>query len=602
VFSIPGQDELWLIVILTIMKIFESVVQLTIPYFMGQFKDALLCRQSFNSFWAAVNQTPSSYDFPGAPPREALEARLEGNLTFCNSIPFLNSSIAGNCCSIALQKTGILESFDYFAPNLPSNFQGFSRVQALLLVQVYLTLIGAGTRLLLDIGNSYFTTKFKGGLQRKVLDAFLAQEMGFFDARPTGVLLGRIMNDIPQVQGVAVVFSIIVITLTKIAVSASVAYGYNPSLFVLFLALIPFEFLIIERSGAFSRKWTQIANTRMGKHYQVMQEILDKTKHIKVFNGISAAIIQFSNSLQLNYRITAYMSYVSSFGFGLLLQLYGYIFNFSLMYISVRLMIPSLKNAPTANVFPFVGFLSFGEYSTFNSYASDVKSSITELSSLWQSITLVFVVGQTMCYFIYRKPVGGGEKMQGAGFVTRMEDLDPTIRFDNVSFAYPSRPGNAVLKQFSVTFPAKKFSCIIGNSGGGKSTTMALILRMYEPSSGKIWIGKHEYNTVNLTFLRECMAYVTQEPVMFSCTIRENLLYANPRADADQIQKALEDAGCVNIIASLPDGLNTKLAGVKPMHSISFTFRHIRYIEHHVSAFEFLQHFVCLHDVYAAFV
>jgi len=232
------------------------------------------------------------------------------------------------------------------------------------------------------------------------------------------------------------------------------------------------------------------------------------------------------------------------------------------MYISVRLMIPSLQNAPTANVYPFVGFLSFGDYSTFNTYASDVKSSITQLSELWQSITLVFVVGQTMCYFIYRKPIGGGEKMQGAGFVTRMEDLDPTIRFDNVSFAYPSRPGNAVLKQFSVTFPAKKFSCIIGNSGGGKSTTMALILRMYEPSSGKIWIGKHEYNTVNLTFLRECMAYVTQEPVMFSCTIRENLLYANPRADADQIQKALEDAGCVNIIASLPDGLNTKLAGL----------------------------------------
>jgi len=225
------------------------------------------------------------------------------------------------------------------------------------------------------------------------------------------------------------------------------------------------------------------------------------------------------------------------------------------------LMIPSYQNVPTASVFPFVGFISFGDYTTFNSYATSVKDNITQLSSLWHSIMMEFDIGQTMCYFIYRKPVGGGEKMQGTGFVTRMEDLDPAIRFDNVSFAYPSRPGLAVLKNFNVTFPAKKFSCIIGNSGGGKSTTMALILRMYEPSSGKIWIGKHEYNTVNLTFLRECFAYVTQEPVMFSCTIRENLLYANPRADDEQIRKALEDAGCLSIITSLPDGLNTKLAG-----------------------------------------
>jgi hypothetical protein len=76
----------------------------------------------------------------------------------------------------------------------------------------------------------------------------------------------------------------------------------------------------------------------MGKHYQVMQEILDKIKHIKVFNGIEAALQQFSNSLQLNYRISAYMNYVQTFGFGLFLALYGNVFNSSLQYISARLV------------------------------------------------------------------------------------------------------------------------------------------------------------------------------------------------------------------------------------------------------------------------
>jgi ABC-type multidrug transport system fused ATPase/permease subunit len=449
------------------------------------------------------------------------------------------------------------------APNIRNNFHGFSRVQDLILIRnVYFNLVLIGTKMLLDIGNSYFVQRFQGGLQRRVFDAFLAQDMGFFDARPTGVLLSRIMNDCGGVQGVAVIFSMVVRIIAKIALSVAVAYQLNPSLFYLFVSLIPLEFFVMYKQGEFERFWLLVANTRMGKHYQVMQEIFDKVKHIKVFNGIEAAVLQFSNSLQLNYRIEAYVQYVSNFGFGMFLLLYQNVFSCSLQYISARLIL-QLPNAPNSDVRPFSAptLLTFGSYSVFLEYASSVKNSITEFYQLRQEVNKVMVMGQTMVYYLYRKPVGGSEKTQGSGFVSKIEHVDPTIRFENVSFSYPSRPGVAVLKQFSATFPANKFSCIIGNSGGGKSTTMSLILRMYEPSSGKIWFGKHEYNSMNLTFLRECFAYVTQEPVMFSCTIRENLLYANPMANEDQIQKALEDAGCKSIITALPDGLETKLAG-----------------------------------------
>jgi ABC-type multidrug transport system fused ATPase/permease subunit len=177
------------------------------------------------------------------------------------------------------------------------------------------------------------------------------------------------------------------------------------------------------------------------------------------------------------------------------------------------MMLPRLRSAPNGSVNPpFPGSLSYGEYSVFFQYASIVKEKLTTMYSVYQSVTKVFVMAQTMCYFLYRKPVGGGEKMQGAGFVGKMDAIDTTIRFENVSFAYPSRPGVPVLKHCNCTFPAKKFSCIIGNSGGGKSTIMSLILRMYEPSSGTVWLGSHEFNTVNLTFLRECYAYVARCP------------------------------------------------------------------------------------------
>jgi hypothetical protein len=109
------------------------------------------------------------------------------------------------------------------------------------------------------------------------------------------------MNDINQVQGVAVVFSILFSTVWNIALSANVAFGLNPSLMVLFLGLIPIEILITGRKGNFERRWIQALNNRMGKHYQVMTEILDKVKHIKVFNGVHAALQQFSNSLQVHH-------------------------------------------------------------------------------------------------------------------------------------------------------------------------------------------------------------------------------------------------------------------------------------------------------------
>ena len=172
------------------------------------------------------------------------------------------------------------------------------------------------------------------------------------------------MNDINQVQGVAVVFSILFSTVWNIALSANVAFGLNPSLMVLFLGLIPIEILITGRKGNFERRWIQALNNRMGKHYQVMTEILDKVKHIKVFNGVHAALQQFSNSLQvhhpfsfpalflfvlfiffmllrpplqLNHRIIAYTFYATNFGFDLILSLYQNVFQFSLMYLLLPL-------------------------------------------------------------------------------------------------------------------------------------------------------------------------------------------------------------------------------------------------------------------------
>jgi hypothetical protein len=78
-------------------------------------------------------------------------------------------------------------AFEGLAPNIPSNFEGFSRIQSLILYKAYIEVFKHFWVFIKEIGNIYFVEKFKGGLRRKVLDSFMVQEMGFFDARPPGV-------------------------------------------------------------------------------------------------------------------------------------------------------------------------------------------------------------------------------------------------------------------------------------------------------------------------------------------------------------------------------------------------------------------------------
>jgi ABC-type multidrug transport system fused ATPase/permease subunit len=329
------------------------------------------------------------------------------------------------------------------------------------------------------------------------------------------------MNDCAQIIGLSGVISAITNTVVTLCFTAYKANGYSLPLLIFYLSFVPVEGMIIYLSGKFNRKWTFAVNKLSAEQSQLMKEILDNVKLARVFNGVNAAMTQFTNILQRRYRQDAYINYVRQFGFSLSLQLVSNVFGLSLMIIASR-MIVGRNQFP-----PFTGSISYGSYSAFRSYADTLKSSLSSLTSLYVTIITICTVAQTLCIFLYRKPQGGSEIAQGPGIVVEEghEALDCTIRFQNVKFSYPSRPKVPVLKGFTVTFPPKKFTCVIGNSGSGKSTLLMLILRMYvkniarfiytcskirhryEPASGNLYLGKHELPLYNITWLRDTFAY-----------------------------------------------------------------------------------------------
>jgi subfamily B ATP-binding cassette protein MsbA len=137
------------------------------------------------------------------------------------------------------------------------------------------------------------------------------------------------------------------------------------------------------------------------------------------------------------------------------------------------------------------------------------------------------------------------------------------ISFQDVSFSYLKRKN--ILKAITLDIPAGKTTALVGPSGGGKSTIMNLLLRFYEIEEGKIVIDEKDITKVTLRSLRDNIALVSQEIILFNDTIRENIAFGRPNASEKDIIKAAEAAAAHSFISELPEGYNTIIGeqGVK---------------------------------------
>nr|XP_043622692.1 ABC transporter B family member 6-like [Erigeron canadensis] len=134
-----------------------------------------------------------------------------------------------------------------------------------------------------------------------------------------------------------------------------------------------------------------------------------------------------------------------------------------------------------------------------------------------------------------------------------------TIEFKKVNFCYPTSPEIMVLRDFSVNIDGGHTVGVVGVSGSGKSTILSLILRFYDPVLGQILLDGKDLKHFNLRWLRSQLGFVQQEPVLFSTTIRENIIYARHNASETEIKDAARIANAHHFISSLPKGYDTKV-------------------------------------------
>ena len=134
-----------------------------------------------------------------------------------------------------------------------------------------------------------------------------------------------------------------------------------------------------------------------------------------------------------------------------------------------------------------------------------------------------------------------------------LEDIRGEIELRDVYFRYPARPEVQIFSGFSLHVPSGTTAALVGQSGSGKSTVISLVERFYDPEAGEVLIDGVNLKQLQLKWIREKIGLVSQEPILFATTIKENIAYGKENATQEEIRTAIELANAAKFIDELPN-------------------------------------------------
>lgn len=196
------------------------------------------------------------------------------------------------------------------------------------------------------------------------------------------------------------------------------------------------------------------------------------------------------------------------------------------------------------------GLISVGVISAFIVYAKQFSRPINEIAQIYGQLQTA-IAGAERVFTVL------DEKSEESGGETLKAEGGAAVSFRNVNFSYV--PGHPVIRDFTLTVPSGRKVALVGATGSGKTTVVNLLMRFYDAESGAILIDGQDISKVSRGSLRKDVAIVLQDTVLFSDTIRNNLLYANEAADEEMLEEAVRMSRCRDMIDTMPEGFDTML-------------------------------------------
>lgn len=358
---------------------------------------------------------------------------------------------------------------------------------------------------------SFANHRFEYRIKSKFFKTLINQEMGYFDIKKTGSLLSYMSEDI------SVVVEAWTITLAKVAqFSAQIVAGlilsfsasWVQTLFM--LCVIPCMSVLV--IVAIFIMWTsKLSSNASARALATATEVVGGMKTVRSMSGEKKEKKRFNKFLSRLVFASSLKSLFQGIGMGIghFIVWGGVAFSFFIGGILITDGIGGHKIS-MGKMFQVFGVSLMAVIG----FAMAVAESAQFLKSI--------AAGNSVAKVIDREPQivpKGGERIPP-------EQLKGKIVFENVSFAYPSRPDVVVLKNFSLTIEPGQSVALVGESGSGKSTITNLLEKFYLPISGKIYVDGYDLFDIDPKWWRRTIGIVTQEPVLFNMSIKENINYA----------------------------------------------------------------------------
>ncbi|XP_029976533.1 antigen peptide transporter 2a [Salarias fasciatus] len=423
---------------------------------------------------------------------------------------------------------------------LRSDYQPDDFLSALLFMSLYSlgSSVSAGCRgglLLCAIGS--YTCRIKVML----FEALTKQEIGFFETTKTGEITSRLSRD-TNLMGRTVCLNVNVLLRTLIKTLGMISLMLSLSWKLTFLVLLetPITGLIQKIYDTHYQRLTLAMQDSMAQASEAANEVVFGIRLVRSFNTEKQEARRYGRRLSeiralRNRRDTVRAVYllvrrITGLGMQVLVLYYG------------RLFIQT-------------GQMTTGNLVSFILYQSDLGDNIRTLTYIFgDMLNSVGAAGKVFEY-LDRKP-----KVSTEGKL-KPDDLSGHVVFRDLDFAYPSNPQKAVLQDFSLELKPGQMTALVGPSGEGKSTCVSLLERLYEPldGSGEILLDGKALKDYDHHYFHKKIAVVSQEPVLFSGSIRENIAYGLPGCSLDQIQEAARKANAHDFIRRLEKGYDTEV-------------------------------------------
>ncbi|XP_062850912.1 ATP-binding cassette sub-family B member 10, mitochondrial [Trichomycterus rosablanca] len=379
-------------------------------------------------------------------------------------------------------------------------------------------------------------------LRESLFSSILRQEVGFFDKTRTGELVNRLSADTALVgRALTDNLSDGLRAVAQAAAGVSMMFYVSPSLATFVLMIVPpmAGFAVIY--GRYLRSISKQRQDSLAEATQLAEERISNLRTVRAFGKELTEVQKYAEKVDHVLHLAKKEALISAAFFGLT-GLSGNMIILSVLYKGGLLMASE--------------HLTVGELSSFLMYSFWVGISIAGFSSFYSELMKGFGAGTRLWELMDRKP----ELPLNDGLVLRPEQLKGALEFHNVSFSYPMRKDALVFQDLSLSVPAGSVMAVVGPSGSGKSTLVSLLLRLYDPDSGVVTIDGHDIRDLNPSWLRSNIGTVSQEPVLFSCSIAENIAYGatdSSQVTSQDILRAAQIANAHEFINKFPKGFDT---------------------------------------------